>query len=131
MTGQLDIRQKIDDILVRTSSDAKTEAIEALIPAIGWEPICDYFLDILRDDSRANDWRDATHVFWGAVLDRRSLPSDELIALLRHRFDPEGNAENNEVWSIASKLKGKSYLSPYKPLEDAQVLGHLKAIRDK
>jgi hypothetical protein len=70
-------------------------------------------------------------VFWGAVLDWREVPADELIAWLYHRFDPEGRAEDNDVWSIASKLKGVGYLSDYKPLRDPGVLRHLNAIRGR
>jgi hypothetical protein len=68
-------------------------------------------------------------VFWGAALDRRELPADELIAWLYHRFDPDGRAEDNEVWSIASKLRGVAYLSEYYPLQDPGVVRHLEAIR--
>jgi hypothetical protein len=83
----------------------------------------------LRDDGKGRCWRTVMHVFWGAVLDRRSLPADELIAWLYHRFDPRGDNEDNEVWSIASMLKGVSYLSAYRPLEDPAIQVHFRRIR--
>jgi len=128
------VQKRVNEVLDCGDNDeeaeiAKTEAIEALIAELGWKVISDCMFELLRDDSKARHWRVVTHVFWGAVLDRRSLPADELIAWLYHRFDPYGDAEDNEVWSITSKLKGKSYLSKYKPLEDPDVMKHLRAIR--
>jgi hypothetical protein len=121
-----------DDRLNDESSDpTKAEAIEALIGEFGWEAVRDGMLDVLRDDRQAAHWRTAAHVFWGAVLDRRQVPADELIAWLYHRFDPEGRAEDNDVWGITSKLKGVGYLSDYQPLRDPGVLHHLRAIRGK
>ena len=131
----MQVRGRIDAIFAderlndESSEPTRAEAIEALIGEFGWEPVRDYMLDILRDDHRGRDWRAATHVFWGAVLDGRDLPADELIAWLYHRFDPEGRAEDNDAWSIASKLKGVGYLSDYHPLRDPAVLRHLAAIR--
>ena len=72
-----------------------------------------------------------TPAFWGAVLDKRDLAADELIALLYHRFDPDGLAEDNEVWSIASKLKGVGYLSKFEPLRDPAVAEELQRIRGR
>jgi hypothetical protein len=121
-----------DDRLNDESSDpTRAEAIEALIGEFGWDDVRDCMLDVLRDDHQAGHWRTAAHVFWGAVLDRRELPADELIAWLYHRFDPEGLAEDNDAWSIASKLKGVGYLSDYAPLRDPGVLHHLRAIRGR
>lgn len=129
------VQQRVDEILAderfdeESASISRTEAIEALINEFGWESVRESMFDLLRDDSRAKDWREALHVFWGAVLDGRALPKDKLVAWLYYRFDPDGKAEDNEVWSITSKLKGKGYLSKYKPLEDPNVLKHLQAIR--
>jgi hypothetical protein len=131
------IQQRINKILADDRPDAesvelsKTEAIEALIGEFGWEVVRECMLDLLRDDTKKDQWHEAVHVFWGAVLDHRPLPADELIAWLYHRFDPDGKTEDNEVWSITSKLKGKSYLSKYKPLQDPAVLKHLRAIRGR
>jgi hypothetical protein len=129
------VRQRINEILAddrlddESSDPTKAEVIEGLIDEFGWEAVRDCTLDVLRDDRQETHWRTAVHVFWGAVLDRRGLPADELIAWLYHRFDPDGQAEDNDVWSITSKLKGVGYLSDYKPLQDPGVLHHLRAIR--
>jgi hypothetical protein len=129
------VRQRISEILAddrlddESSEKTKAEVIEGLIDELGWEAVRDCMLDVLRDDHQEAHWRTAAHVFWGAVLDRRELPGDELIAWLYHRFDPEGQTEDNEVWSMASKLKGVGYLSEYQPLCDAGVLHYLRAIR--
>lgn len=131
------VKKSVDDILADARFDAelaelsRTDALESLIREYGWEPVRECMFDMLRDDTKAGQWREVVQVFWGAVLDRRPLPADELIAWLHHRFDPEGKTEDNEVWSIASKLKGKSYLSKYEPLQDPGVLKHLRAIRGK
>jgi hypothetical protein len=133
----MQVRERIDAILADdrldddSSEPTRMEAIEGLIGEYGWEAVRDCMLDLLRDDKRACHWRTAVHVFWGAVLDQRELPADELIAWLYHRFDPDGQAEDNEVWSITSKLRGVSYLSDYNPLQDAAVLQHLHAIRGR
>jgi hypothetical protein len=135
--GRMELRQRISEILAddrlddESSDPTKAEAIEALIGSHGWEPVRECMLDILRDDSQGSHWRTVAHVFWGAVLDRRELPADEVIALLYYRFDPEGRAEDNDVWSITSKLKGVGYLSEYEPLRDPGVLRHLQAIRGR
>jgi hypothetical protein len=129
------VRQRVDEILAdnrlddESSEPSRAEVIEALIDEFGWEPIRECMLDILRDNHQEVNWRTAAHVFWGAVLDRRELPVDELIAWLYHRFDPEGQTEDNEVWSITSKLKGVDYLSNYEPLRDPGILHYLRAIR--
>ncbi len=130
----MQVRSRIDAILAASGQDlesefAATESIEALIPEFGWDAVRASLLDLLRDEAKSPQWRIVMHVFWGAVLDRRPLPADELIAWLDHQFDPRGDAEDNEVWSIASKLKGVGYLSEYKPLEDPGVRKHLEAIR--
>ena len=133
----MDVRQQIREILAddrldqEASPQSKAEAIEALIGLFGWEPVRECMMDVLRDDGQAPHWRTAADVFWGAVLDRRDLAPDELIALLYHRFDPDGRAEDNEVWSIASKLKGVGYLSKYEPLRDPAVAEELQRIRGR
>jgi hypothetical protein len=129
------VRQRINEILAddrlddESSDPTKAEVIEGLIDEFGWDAVRDCMLNILRDDQQEAHWRVAAHVFWGAVLDRRELQADELIAWLYHRFDPEGQTEDNEVWSITSKLKGVGYLSEYQPLRDPGVLHYLRAIR--
>jgi hypothetical protein len=133
----MEVRQRILEIFAddrlddEASETSKVEAIESLIERYGWEPVRDFMMDVLRDDNQQAHWRTATNVFWGAVLDKRELPADELIAWLYHRFDPDGQAEDNEVWSIASKLKGVGYLSEYEPLRDPGVIEVLRTIRGR
>ena len=133
----MEVRDRIDAILAGDRSDeessvmSEAESIKALIGEYGWEPVRDYMVDILQDDRRGRDWRTVTDVFCGAVLDQRELPGIELIAWLYHRFDPDGRAEDNEVWSIASRLRGVGHLSDYKPLQDPEVLQHLRAIHSR
>jgi hypothetical protein len=119
-----------DDRLNDESSDpTKAEAIEALIGGYGWEGVRECMMDILRDDSQPQHWRTAAHVFWGAVLDRQELPADEVIAWLWHRFCPEGQPQDDDIWGIVSKLKGVGYLSDYNPRHDPAVQRHLRAMR--
>jgi hypothetical protein len=105
------VRQRINEVLAddrlddESSDPTKAEVIEGLIDEFGWEAVRDCMLDVLRDDHKKAHWRTATQFFWGAVLDRRELPVNELIAWLYYRFDPQGQAEDNDVWSITSKLK--------------------------
>jgi hypothetical protein len=110
--------------------DSKCEAIERLIETAGWSAVRDSILALLGDAARPRrDHEVAAEVLWGAVLDRRELPADRVIALLHHRFDPCGDSEDNLVWSITSKLKGLDYLSDYQPLQDPAVQAELVAIR--
>ena len=56
------VLKRVNDILDRGDNDeeaeiAKTEALEALITEVGWQPICDCMFGLLRDDSRARHWR--------------------------------------------------------------------------
>jgi hypothetical protein len=133
----MEVHQRIWEILAddrldqEASAQSKAEAIEELIGQFGWEPVRECMMDVLRDDNQQPHWRTAANVFWGAVLDKRDLAADELIALLYHRFDPDGRAEDNEVWSIASKLKGVGYLSKYEPLRDPAVAEELQRIRGR
>lgn len=130
----MEARDRIQAILAdddESSDSGKPEAIESLISDFGWEAVRDCMMDVLRDDCQARHWRTAAHVFWGAVLDGRELPADELIAWLYHRFDPDGRAEDNDVWSITSELRGVGYLSDYDPLQDPRVLQHLRVIRSR
>jgi hypothetical protein len=105
------------------------DPIDGLVEGYGWESVQTCLLDILSDNGRPAYWQRAMEVFWGAVLDKRSVPADKLIALLYYRFDPQGLNENNLVWSITSKLKGMEYLSEYRPLDDPGVQLELAALR--
>ena len=132
----METHERVRAILESSGDDeesliVKTEAIEALIDQAGWDAVRECMFALLRDDAKRRHWRVAVHVFWGAVLDKRALPADELIAWLYHRFDPHGDAEDNDVWSIASTLKGVSYLSDYQPLCDPDVQAHLNVIRGR
>jgi hypothetical protein len=111
------------------AEDFMSERIEGLIAVVGWDAVRESLLSVLAAERRAADYRIVATVFWGAVLDRREMPADRVIALLYHRFDPRGDNEDNLVWSIASKLKGVGYLSDYRPLDDPAVQRELAAIR--
>src|SRR5262249_34179136 len=100
-----------DDRLADDGSEPRGEAIASLISEYSRPAVRECIFDILRDDRQEPHWRTAAHVFWGAILDRRDVPADELIAWLYHRFDPSGQCEDNDVWGITSKLKGVGYLS--------------------
>ena len=52
-----------------------------------------------------------------------------VIAWLWHRFCPEGQAQDDDIWGIVSKLRGVGYLSDYDPRSDPGVLRHLRASR--
>lgn len=120
-----------DDTLDHASSDdSKCERIERLIGVIGWAAVRDNILAILADAGRRRrDHEVAAEVIWGAALDGREMSADRVIALLCNRFDPDGDSEDNLVWSIVSKLKGLDYLSEYQPLQDPGVQAELAAIR--
>ena len=105
-------------------------SIEELCRADGWDRVCDALLAILEDATRSvHDWAVTAAVFWGAVLDGRPVPADRLIALLYVRLPKEDGAENNLAWSIASNLKGRSYLSDYDPLSDPDIQRELDRLR--
>jgi hypothetical protein len=112
------------------AEDSKCERIEQLIDSAGWTAVLADILAILADGKRRRrDHEVAAEVLWGAVLDDREMPADRVVALLYNRFDPRGDAEDNLVWSMTSKLKGLDYLSAYDPLQDPNVQAELAAIR--
>src|SRR5438045_3259498 len=88
--------------------DDAVERIEALIEAEGWLAVRQALMAVLEDPTRpAEAWATVAAVFWGAVLDRREIAVDRLIALVYTRLPPdEGSGESNLAWSIASKLRG-------------------------
>ncbi|MEZ4392928.1 MAG: hypothetical protein R3A48_17720 [Polyangiales bacterium] len=97
------------------------EVLEARIDALGWEPVLEHLLGVLREPTRRPaDWDTAAEVLWGAALDGRPLPADRVIAHLCLRW-PTSAGENNLAWSLIAKLKGVEYLSPYDPLADEGV----------
>lgn len=125
------VASMVEEILSGLEHRDKTEELEALIPRVGWEVLRDYLMTILEDPARSvEDWAITAAVFWGAVLDKVSLNGDRLIALLYVRLPPdEGSSESNLAWSVASVLKGRSYLSSYDPLEDPAVKRERETIR--
>ena len=124
------LTERIDAILSNDALDSddceesKCGLIEEeLIPQYGWEAVREAMIRVLLDDSRrAQDYEATAAVFWGAVLDCRDVPVNEVIALLYHRLPhDDGSSENNLAWSITCNLKNVDYLSEYDPLEDPEV----------
>src|SRR5262245_13758747 len=126
--------EEIEAILAAPRKDAgdfsQSEAIERLIPRFGWPGVRDALLGILTKQRSRADYQVAAEVIWGAVLDKRDMPADRVIALLCHRFDPRDEATENLIWSITSKLRGVDYLSTYDPRDDPRVQRELTGIRD-
>ena len=121
----LQIQQFLTDF-----EDVSEDAINDLCDRFGWDLVQAGLLEVLENNDQATHWPTVAVVFWGAALDGRSIQVDKLIALLYHRFDPNGDAESNLVWSITCKLKGVGYLSDYELLNDPGVIEELKAIRE-
>jgi hypothetical protein len=119
-----------DHSLAAAAADtSRVETIEALIEECGWEKILPLIIGLLEGDDRDDHWAVAAQLLWGAALGQRSMPIDRVIALLYFRFDPDGEDEDNLVWSITSKLKGVDYLSDYNPLKDAGVCDEMERLR--
>jgi hypothetical protein len=115
---------------LRTDGDSREEAVERVAADAGWPSVAEAFLAVLGDDNLDfEDWTAAANTLWGVVLDQREVDADRAIALLYWRFDPQGDAENNLVWSITSKLKNVGYLSRYEPLQDPGVVRELARIK--
>lgn len=124
----------VDDILSSADpaddDDDAVERIEAAIEEHGWVAIRDALMAVLEDAMRTVlQWEIAAAAIWGAVLDRRPMHADRVIALVYARLSREGELENNLAWSIAAKLRGVGYLSEYDPLADPAVLAELRSIR--
>jgi hypothetical protein len=112
-----------------TEAESPAERIEHLIPKYGWPAVCDLLLEILASERSPADYQTVAEVLWGAALDGRAMPADRVIALLYYRFDPQGDQEDNLVWSITAKLRGIGYLSKYRPLDDPGVRAELASIK--
>lgn len=110
--------------------ETRSEMIEEIIEAEGWEPVQDYLLDVLKNDSAPyRDWESAAEAFWGAALDKRAVQSDLVIALLYLRLKPDEHSdENNLAWSIVCKLKGIGYHSEYDPMADPDIQAALNSL---
>lgn len=123
----------VDRILASASGDPDEDAVDRIESAIvdhGWPAIRDALMHVLEDATRpAAHWEIAAAALFGAVLDRRPMHDDRVIALVYARLPREGGAENNLAWSIAAKLRGVGYLSEYAPLADPAVLAELRTIR--
>ncbi len=126
----MNARQVADEILQNDFIDfleleeTKCSKIEELISQYGWSIIQDILFDILLDKKRRiADYQVVAEVFWGAVLDKREISKNKVIALLIKKLpNDERSNENNLVWSIVSKLQNLSYLSKYNPLEDPEII---------
>jgi hypothetical protein len=106
------------------------ESIEPLVATHGWPSVREQLMAILEDPARTPDeWSSVALVFWGAVLDRREVNADRLIALLYARLpNDRDSSESNLAWSIASKLRGLAYDSTDEPLGDPRVQAQLASI---
>lgn len=132
------LSRKIEEILANDflddeASDTKEEGvykcdeIEKMIEPYGWEAVEDHMIDILYDrngELRFCDYLTAAEVLWGAVLDKRNIKTNTVIALLVYRFyRPEvDDFHENLAWSIIHNLKKRSYTSSYQPEADEEVL---------
>jgi hypothetical protein len=121
----------LDAIFAKPSEEDAQDRVDELIAAHGWPPVRDFVLSVLEDPDRpVAAWQLAAAVGWGGCCDDRELPIDRAIALVYARLsNDEGSGENNLAWSIAAKLRKKSYLSSYDPLEDPGVVAELARIR--
>src|SRR4029079_17737382 len=129
----MSVQARIEVILADPSfdegEDSRCEAIQQLIPELGWGPVLAVLIDLLESVRPRSDYATVAQVIWGAVLDGRELPADRIIALLYYRFDPQGGNEDNLAWSMTVKLKGVDYLSKYNPLHDPSISRELERIR--
>lgn len=113
-----------DESLDRT----KAETIEEVIPKYGWENVQQALLSVLLDDNRTKDeYSVVEQVFWGAVLDKRPIKQNAVVALLYYRLgDRNAPYAENLLWSITAKLYGLDYVtSDYNALEDKKILDEL------
>ena len=105
-----------------SSKADKCEEIESLIEVNGWEVIQSALVEMLKDvNLNIDDFDVVAQVFWGAVLDKRIIDINKVIALLYLRL-PDGSDLENLIWSITERLKGVGYLSDYEPLVDPDII---------
>jgi hypothetical protein len=110
----------LDDELVEVG---KCELIEEIVTPENWPQVEQFLFHVLshNDECYAN-WHTCFEVFWGAVLDERPVDGNRIIAYAYHRLEADsGSSESNLAWSLASKIKGESYLSKYDPTKDPVV----------
>ncbi|MEJ2426237.1 MAG: hypothetical protein P8179_12740 [Candidatus Thiodiazotropha sp.] len=120
------IRKILDDTSLESEEveDSKAELIENLITEENWQNIQNYLFEVLSDDNETYyNWHTCFEIFWGAVLDSRTIDGNRIIALAYYRLKPdEHSSESNLAWSLASELKGEDYFSEYNPLEDPDII---------
>ena len=118
-----------------TVDEDLSEAVTSLANDVGWEPVLNAMLDILRNNSLALHWYDVVACLFCCDCHKLPLPCEHsyLIALLYDclRLKPDLGTDgrdldnsDNLVWSIAHNLKGVSYMSDYNPKTDEEVLQH-------
>jgi len=110
-------------------------AVASLASEVGWQPVLNAMLEILRDSSLTNHWYDVVACLFGCDCHTLPLPCDRpyLTALLYDclRIRPDLGVDgrdpgdtDNLVWSIVHNLKGVGYMSDYDPKADPEVLQH-------
>jgi hypothetical protein len=133
LSNMSDARTATFNALRRSATDADFDLdghLEALIGQVGWPDVRDSIFAALEAEA-VTIWAPAAAALWCAVLDKRDLDADLAIALVYFRLSPDPSGEDNLAWSIASRLKGVSYLSSYDPRSDPQVRTHLERLRSK
>ena len=115
--------------------DDLDDAVTTLATEVGWQPVLEAMLDILRDNSMVSHWYDVVACLFRCDCHKLPLPCERsyLTALLYDclRIKPDlgidgldHDAADNLAWSIVHYLKGVSYMSDYNPKTDPDVLQH-------
>ena len=115
--------------------DDLNDSVTAFASEVGWPPVLNAMLDVLRDSSLAKYWYDIVACLFGCDCHELPLPCERsyLTALLydclrlRPDLGIDGHDQDdsdNLVWSIVHQLKGVSYMSAYDPQADPDVLQH-------
>lgn len=110
------------------------DAVQALVERIGWPTPLAEAMAILADDGLRGFWHQAMPVvFWAQARDETRIPPGgdalDCIARLYVCLEREPKLDENLAWSIASRLKGVSYLSDWNPLLDRQVCLRMASMR--
>ncbi|SDY25634.1 hypothetical protein [Lysobacter enzymogenes] len=110
------------------------EAVEALVERIGWPTPLAEAMTILADDGLRRFWRQAMAVaFWAQDPGEVRIPPGgdalDCVARLYFCLEREPALDENLAWSLASRLKGVSYLSDWNPLLDPQVCLRMASMR--
>ncbi|MFT5322529.1 MAG: hypothetical protein ACI8P0_000364 [Planctomycetaceae bacterium] len=118
-----------------TVDDDLNDAVTSLATDVGWQPVLNAMLDILRNNSLTLHWYDVVACLFRCDCHELPLPCERsyLTALLYDclRLKPDLGIDgrdlddtDNLVWSIVHNLKGVSYMSDYNPKTDKDVLQH-------